>query len=215
LVRELKPSQRVVVRITDPRFAEGLREAADVSMAMSVPDLAAPSFVAALFGDHVRAVLRSGSEMLLVVEVIVQSGEEYLEGGLVGVLAIDHGICPLGVVPVQGQPLIGPCLDHRLQVGDRLFAVATLIGLERLYRREPPPREWSLEITSLPPTAYQTVRTILALHGDAQPQLDALPYALSRRLTKGEATDLARLLRRERVTLRLLCNGESPVTAGQ
>ncbi|HEV3444182.1 MAG TPA: NAD-binding protein, partial [Gemmataceae bacterium] len=53
MVRDLKPNQRVVLNMTDPQLAQMLRESANVRLALSIPALAAPAFVAALFGERV------------------------------------------------------------------------------------------------------------------------------------------------------------------
>src|SRR5262249_34974090 len=57
LVRELNPTQRVVIHLTDPSLAQTMREAANVRLALSIPSLAAPAFIAALFGDRAQSVL--------------------------------------------------------------------------------------------------------------------------------------------------------------
>src|SRR5262245_3506519 len=53
MTRDMNPMQRVVVRLSDPQLADALRDAANVRLALSIPALAAPAFVAALFGDRV------------------------------------------------------------------------------------------------------------------------------------------------------------------
>src|SRR5437764_3843582 len=75
LARELNPQQRVVVRLSDAQLAETLREGANVRLALSVPGLAAPAFVAALLGDRVQCVLRVDGRLLMVVEVTVPAGD--------------------------------------------------------------------------------------------------------------------------------------------
>ena len=56
LTREIDPEKRVVVLQSDPHLAQLLRDAANVRLAVSVPTLAAPAFVAALYGDRVQSV---------------------------------------------------------------------------------------------------------------------------------------------------------------
>ena len=65
----------VVVRLSDPHLAQTLRESANVRLALSLPAMAAPAFVAALFGDRVQGVFRVGSRLLMVVELAVQARE--------------------------------------------------------------------------------------------------------------------------------------------
>src|SRR5262249_60113241 len=73
LVRELNPQMRVVVRMTDTRLAQTLREAANIRLAMSIPDLVAPAFVAALFGDRVQSVFLVEGRLLAAVGLAVQA----------------------------------------------------------------------------------------------------------------------------------------------
>src|SRR5262249_60689541 len=73
LVREINPRQRVVVRLSDPHLAQTLRESANVRLALSLPAMAAPAFVAALFGDRVQGVLPVGGRTPIVGELVGQA----------------------------------------------------------------------------------------------------------------------------------------------
>jgi Trk K+ transport system NAD-binding subunit len=137
LARELNPAQRVVVRLSDAELAETLREAANVRLALSVPGLAAPAFVAALLGDRVQCVVRIGGRLLMVVEVAVPEGDERLEGQSVAAVAAEFDLVPVALVGADGEIRSRP-MDLRLAAGDRLTAVAGLAALERLFRRERP-----------------------------------------------------------------------------
>src|SRR5262249_12632460 len=95
LVRDLNPGLRVVVRLYDPQMAHLLREAANVRLAGSIPELAAPSFVAALFGDRVRSVCFVEGRLLAVIELCVPAGDGFLEGQPVRALAVDYRLLPL------------------------------------------------------------------------------------------------------------------------
>jgi len=55
LVRELNPTQRVVLLLSDQQMAQMLRDAANVQLAVSVPALAAPAFLAGLYGNVCKA----------------------------------------------------------------------------------------------------------------------------------------------------------------
>ena len=80
LVRELNETQRVVVCLSDPNLAQTLREAANIRLALSVPTLAAPAFVAALFGDRVQNVFLVAGRTLAVVDLLVQPQDALLIG---------------------------------------------------------------------------------------------------------------------------------------
>jgi Trk K+ transport system NAD-binding subunit len=135
MTRDSNPMQRVVVRISDPQLAEALREAANVRLALSVPALAAPAFVAALFGDRVLSAVRIGRKLVLVVELAVPPGDLCLDGKTVRDVAADFGLSPVAVFGKDGAPRPAP-LEHRLGPGDHLVAVAGLTDLERLFRRQ-------------------------------------------------------------------------------
>jgi Trk K+ transport system NAD-binding subunit len=203
LARELNPAQQVVVRLSDADLAETLREAADVRLALSVPALAAPAFVAALFGDRVQCAVRVGDRVLMVVEVAVPEGDETLDGQSVRAVAVDFNVLPVAVVGADGQMRSRP-VEVRLAAGDRLTAVAALPDLERLFRRERRPAEWAVEVMGFPlsarPHLALVARTKLGLSAEeAEKRLDGMPFVLESGLTRGQAEDLLALLGRERI----------------
>ena len=132
LVRELNPKQRVVVRLTEPAFAEAVREGAEIKHAVSIPALAAPAFAAALFGDRVHTLITAAGRTLVVVELVIQVDDPCLAGKALRAAASDYRLLPLALngTGTEGIP------DHMLKPGDRLTAVAELRDLERLLRRE-------------------------------------------------------------------------------
>jgi Trk K+ transport system NAD-binding subunit len=208
MTRELNPHQRVVVRLSDADLAETLREAADVKLALSVPALAAPAFVAALFGDRVQCAVRVAGQVLMVVEVTVPVGDDSLDGQSVRAVAVDFNVLPVAVIGAD-DVVKSQSPDMRLAAGDRLTAVAALPDLERLFRRERRPADCAVEVTafSLParPQLAMTVRAKLGLAADeAEKRLDELPFTLESGLTRGQAEDLLVVLKRERIKGRVI-----------
>jgi Trk K+ transport system NAD-binding subunit len=208
LTRELNPTQRVVVRLSDADLAETLREAANVRLALSVPALAAPAFVAALFGDRVQCPIRIGTRVLMVVEVTVPEGDVCLDGQSVRAVAVDFQILPVAVVGPEGQ-MRARTMEARLAAGDRLTAVAALPDLERLFRRERLPAEWSVEVSGFPlparPHLVLLARAKLGLTAEAADErLNCLPFVMECGLTRGQAGDLLWQLGRERIACRLV-----------
>jgi Trk K+ transport system NAD-binding subunit len=211
LARELNSTQRVVVRLSDADLADTLRQAADIRLALSVPALAAPAFVAALFGDRVRCAIRVGPRMLMVVEVAVPEGDACLDGQTGRAVAVDFNLLPLAIVGRDGGTGPRP-LETRLAAGDRLTAVAALPDLERLFRRERGPAEWAVEVTGFPLPARGQVallaRTRLGVSAiDAEKRLANLPFTIDCGLTRGQAEDLLELLQRERIDSRIAREG--------
>jgi Trk K+ transport system NAD-binding subunit len=135
LVRELKPLQRVVVRLSDADMAQSLRDAANIRLAVSIPALAAPAFAAALYGDRLDALFLVGGKLLTSVELGVEAGDACLDGETVQSLIANFGLVPVCIKTHDGKS--PPSLAaHRLALGDRLTAVLALTDLDRLYRRE-------------------------------------------------------------------------------
>jgi Trk K+ transport system NAD-binding subunit len=134
LVRDLNPKQRVVLRMVDPQLAQTIRQAAQIRLAVSVPALAAPAFVAALFGDRVRSVFLVAGKLLAVVDMTVQSGDSYLAGQSIRALAADYNLLPIRIRSPEGKPL-SPQSDGHLSTGDRITGIIGLHDLQRLLQR--------------------------------------------------------------------------------
>jgi Trk K+ transport system NAD-binding subunit len=135
LVRELNPRQRVVVRMSDPHLAEVLRETANVRFAFSTGGLAAPAFVAALFGDRVLNLFQLAGKVLAAVELTLLPGDSTLAGLQVRALAGECRFLPICLRSASGH-VREQTFDHVLQIGDTLTVIVSLPDLARLLRRE-------------------------------------------------------------------------------
>jgi Trk K+ transport system NAD-binding subunit len=208
LVRELNAAQRVVLLLSDPQLAQMLREAANVRLAVSQPGLAAPAFVAALYGDRVQSIFLVRERLFAVVDLVVQEVDALLTGESVRAVAVDYRLLPVAVLPATGPPP-KPLLAARLSPGDRLAAIIALPDLDNLLRRQPPPRDSAVDVSGFPPPARAwlagLVRTMRGVgQAEAETMLDRLPLRLADGLTRGQAEDLLAQLARERVTGRLV-----------
>jgi Trk K+ transport system NAD-binding subunit len=96
LVREMHPEQRILVRLADPQLASLLRESANIDRALSIPELAAPAFLAAFLGDRIGTVLLAKGTLLAVVEVLVD-GKDALVSRPVSEWAAQYRLLPLAV----------------------------------------------------------------------------------------------------------------------
>lgn len=137
LVREQNAVQRVVLLLVDPQLAQALREAASIRLAFSIPALAAPAFVAALFGDRVRGVFLIAGKLLAVVDLTVKPDDALLAGRVVRELATDFHLVPLRLQTADKQTRPRP-LEAMLAAGDRLTIIVGLNDLQRLLERELP-----------------------------------------------------------------------------
>ena len=135
MVRELKPSQRVVLNMTDPQLARMLRESADVRLALSIPALAAPAFVAALFGDRVQSVFLADGRMMAAIDLLVPAQDACLAGQSVRSVAAAYGLLPVAVFDCQGNLVTDP-MESNLEPGCRVVGISMLSDLERLLRRD-------------------------------------------------------------------------------
>jgi Trk K+ transport system NAD-binding subunit len=134
LVREQKATQRIVVLMADPQLAQMLRDAANVRLAVSVPTLAAPAFLAGLYGDRVQSVFLVRDRLLAVIDLVIQENDP-LAGDTVRKVSEHYRLLPAAVIPAKGEP--DEALPTTLAAGDRLVAIVALTDLERLLRRQP------------------------------------------------------------------------------
>jgi Trk K+ transport system NAD-binding subunit len=134
LARELNPAQRVVVHLSDPRLAETVREAANIRLALSIPSLVAPAFVAALFGDRVHTIFVSHEKMFATVDLLISPDDSRFVGRSVPDVTAEYGIMPVAILDAKGEPL--SCrYNGQLEPGYRLVGISALGDLERLLRR--------------------------------------------------------------------------------
>jgi Trk K+ transport system NAD-binding subunit len=134
LARESNAQQRVVPCLADPNLAQSIRDAANVRRTLSIPSLAAPAFVARLFGDRVHCVFMVQGRLLVVVDLTVQAHDTWLQGQEVRTVAQEHCFLPIAVFAANGKPQ-GNLLEARLETDWRLVAVLGLADLEKLFRR--------------------------------------------------------------------------------
>lgn len=202
--RELKAEQRVVLLLNDPQLAKLLRDAANVRLAVSVPALTAPAFVAGLFGDRVLSVFMLRDRLLAVIDLVIQAQDTHLIEQSGRTVAVDHHLLPVAVVKADGSPPPRDPFYASLGVGDRLVAVAGLSDLERLLRRQPAPAEWAVDVTGFELAAREWLMLFAQDSRKMAPEavedaLERVPFCLDSGLTRGQAFDLLALLKREHV----------------
>jgi Trk K+ transport system NAD-binding subunit len=216
LVRELNPEQRVVLLLHDPQFAEMLRDAAGVRLAVSVAALAAHAFVAGLFGDRVASVFMLRERLFVVLDMVIGEQDPFV-GLAVRAVAVDYRFVPVALIRAGGSP-VQPILPARLDAGDRMLGIIAMTDLDRLLRRQPSSAEFAVDVSAFPlPTRgwlAGLLRTTAGLSAaEAEHALDHLPVRLATSLTRGQAEDLLAQVVRERVTARL-SSAEKPPAEG-
>ncbi len=202
LVRELNPQQRVVVRLNDPRLSETLRVAANVRLALSLPALAAPAFVAALFGDRVQTVFLVNGQLLAVLDLVVPPEDSFLKGQTLRTLAIDYGLVPVSLRQAESANHTNQ-MDQRLATGDRLTVIVSFADLNRLLRRQRVPADWTVEVIGGTSPAKPLLMQLLRDQGLSPDAADSKPVRVGGLLTRGQAEELLGQLAREGVKAHL------------
>lgn len=133
LVRELHPNKRLLVRLIDPKLAELLREAANIHLALSIPELAAPAFLAAFLGDHIRTVFLASGKLVAVIDISVNR-EDALVGQSVAVWAKQYCVLPLAIT-VGERRIDRDLAEQPLSAGAVLTAIVTFQDIHRLLER--------------------------------------------------------------------------------
>jgi Trk K+ transport system NAD-binding subunit len=208
LVREMKSDQRVVLLQGDPNLAQMMRQGANIRFAVSVPALAAPAFLAGLFGDRVLSVFLVNARLLAAINLVVQEHDPFV-GQSVRALAVDYRMTPVALVPAGRDTAARQPLVARVGAGDRLVAIVAMPDLERLLRRQPASAAFAVDVTSFPLPARDWLSGLLRTERggtleEAQAALDRLPLRIGAHLTRGQAEDLLARLVRERISAKLV-----------
>jgi Trk K+ transport system NAD-binding subunit len=121
LARARAPDLRVVLRMFDPDLAARVERTTGIYLSRSVSALAAPAFVAAIFGRRTEAVLPVGAEVLQIVDLTAEK--------TIDVRTLEE-TCQARVVAVGATPF--PVLDLEVVPGDEMRVVGTSRGLVEL-----------------------------------------------------------------------------------
>ncbi len=133
LVRELHPDKRLLVRLIDTQLASLLREAANIHLALSIPELAAPAFLAAFLGDRIRTVLLAQGQLLAVVDITVNA-DDSLVGQTVGEWALRYRLLPLSLT-LDAKRFDREFTESPLPSGATLTALIPFRDVHNLFQR--------------------------------------------------------------------------------
>ena len=133
LVREIAPRQRVVVRLTDPHLAMTLRQAANVRLALSIPELSAPAFVASLYDNEVYGLFQVEGRIFAVYELTIRSSQSPLVQSTLRELTTAYGFLTVHHCDALGneRPMRA---ENILTAGDRLTGIIALENVQQLFR---------------------------------------------------------------------------------
>ena len=120
LSREINPQQRVVVRFTIRFSPRPFAMPRTSTTRCPFPRWQRPAFAAALFGDRVQTLVTAAGRTLVVIELVIDSGETYLVGKSLRAFMLDYRLLP---VSLDGL-LPSDITDQSLKAGDRLTVIA-------------------------------------------------------------------------------------------
>jgi Trk K+ transport system NAD-binding subunit len=208
LVRELKPGQRVVLLQGDPNLAQMLRQGANIRFAVSVPVLAAPAFLAGLFGDRVLSVFLVNDRLLAVINLVIQETDPFA-GQAVRAVAVDYRLIPVALLAAGATTPSRQVLGARLGIGDRLVAIVLLADLERLLRRQPASAAFAVDVLGFPLPARDWLMGLVRTErggslDEVKEALNHLPLRVGTNLTRGQAEDMLARMVRERVSAKIV-----------
>ncbi len=131
--RAINEDIRVVLRLFDGDFADRVQRLLGVASSKSVSFLAAPAFAAAMLEREVIGTIPVKRQVLLVVEVLVESGSA-LHGRTVGAAERAGEVRVVGILGASPEVRmqLRPDLDRPIGAGERLIAVTTREGQRRL-----------------------------------------------------------------------------------
>jgi Trk K+ transport system NAD-binding subunit len=126
-LQELAPRARIVMRLFNTSLTGAVRSMLGDVVVLSATELAAPAFVAAIFGRRTEAVLPVGTEVLQIVDLTAERTTD--------VRTLEE-TCQARVMAVGATPF--PVLDLEVTPGDEMRVVGTSRGLVELAHRVAP-----------------------------------------------------------------------------
>ncbi len=207
----INPTSSLVIRAHDRRFSENVARLFPYAQVLCNSALSAEVFACAAFGENVLSLFHFSNQTVMVTEYNIEAGDT-LNGLLLSELA--YGYC---VIPIlhqkypQQNGLFMPSDDIRLQVGDRLFVLATSIGLQRIEWGDLLPRRWQVKIEkALTKDAIADGANEIALISGcglntARELMNNLPAVLPLLLYRLQAQRLVRELRKAKVEANSIC----------
>uniref|UniRef100_A0A832H1N6 Potassium transporter TrkA n=1 Tax=Oscillatoriales cyanobacterium SpSt-402 TaxID=2282168 RepID=A0A832H1N6_9CYAN len=210
MARAMNPTCNLVLRTTDPLFAENVSRLLPDAKVFGAYALAAEAFVGAAFGENILHVFRINKRTTLITEYQIELGDT-LNGLLLAEVAYGYSVVPI-LHHKQGYEAVHvlPSEDARLQVGDRLIVLATIEGLQRIEQGKMNVKQWQVEIEKVLSTQTISVaaRAISHIAGydimTASSFLKRPPHTIPALLHKQQALRLVRELENRQVIAHLI-----------
>ncbi len=206
MVHAANPESNLVIRTFDPRFSESLSKLFPYAKVLSAYAISAEAFVAAAFGENILTLFRTNNQTILVTEFDIKSSDT-LNGLLLSEVAYGYGIVALLHQRHPSEPVkLMPSQDTRLEVGDRLVALAMIDGLQRVERGIKASRRWLVKVEKAmnQEAAFEGATTIARVTGCplslARNLCNNLPGVLKFPLYRHQAQRLVRELSKCQVT---------------
>ena len=158
---------RMVIRTYHPRFGENMGRLFPKAHVLCVSALSAEAFAAAAFGEKVPHLFRLNEQTVIVTEYNIEQ-EDTLNGLILSEIAYGYGVVPiLHQRPTGNFAQWMPSDNIRLEIGDRLFVLATTEGLRRIEKGQLLPRRRMLRInkTTMPSAKFEGANILARLTG--------------------------------------------------
>lgn len=132
LAHAINPNCSLVIRTYEQRFSDRVAQLFPYAHVLCAAALSAEAFVAAAFGENVVSLFRMDQQTILTTDFKIES-DDTLNGLIVAEVAYGYGVVPiLHQRAGENTPTFMPSDDLQLRMGDRLFVLATIEGLQRV-----------------------------------------------------------------------------------
>ena len=207
LAHKLNPACKVVFRTADQHLARNVASLVPSSIGISDLAIAAEAITGAAFGENILAAFNLDGRSVLVTEYTIIP-EDTLHSRQIAEVAYGYGVAPI-LHRRDEERAFDPSDDIRLEIGDRLFVLATVDGLRRVEQGAWARPDHCLRIESCPnaDAAFEAANIIARISGCplavARLAMGHLPVRLEAPLYQPQGLRLARELRKLIVVARL------------
>ncbi len=146
LAHAINPDCSLVIRTYEQRFSDRVAQLFPYAHVLCAAALSAEAFVAAAFGENVLSLFRIDQQTILATDFNIEP-EDTLNGLILAEVAYGYGVVPiLHQRAGESTPTFMPSDDLQLRLGDRLFVLATIEGLQRVESGQRRPRTCQIYI---------------------------------------------------------------------
>jgi Trk K+ transport system NAD-binding subunit len=209
MVQAANPTTRIVIRTPGQRLSQHLMAALPTTQVLGMHKVAAEVFAGVAFGENIINVFHFNHQTILVTEYQIET-DDTLHGLLLAEVAYGYGVVPiLHRRPPRASTLM-PNDDILLAIGDRLFVLATIDGLQRVEVGQRQPQCWQVRVEKAltEEGVFEGGNTIARIAGCpltvARELMNNLPGILNVPLYKPQGQQLVRALGKVQVDAQIV-----------